>query len=361
MSTERRRGIIRIMTPSLVMVVDDEAGVLKIVELTLVGAGFRVLTFDDPRDAVDELTDGLRPDVIISDVSMPGLSGFEFYDRVREIPELRSAPFVFLSALEDRSYVRRGMTLGADDYLTKPFQRQELVDAVMTRLQRADELRNPLEGTIVARGLGHPFIERDGKRLDWDSLKALELLYYLLEFRTGVTAFEVAEAVWPGKTEARASSSFHTTLYRLRRVLGSDLVEAANRRYYLHSSFRIDYDVDKYRTSVLRARELRRLEACDEALQVYQGEFLTGFDSAWIGELRNMLHVEHAALLQLAADLARDAGDLDETTRYYQLMTEHDPFSMNAWEGLAELWDERGESGRAEQARKRFQQLIGTD
>ena len=106
------------MTPSLVMVVDDDLGVLKVVELTLSGAGFSVLAFDDPRDAVDDLNEGLRPDVIVSDISMPGMSGFDFYKRVREITELRSVPFLFLTALEDRSYVRQGMTLGADD--TRP-------------------------------------------------------------------------------------------------------------------------------------------------------------------------------------------------------------------------------------------------
>src|SRR5690625_1109818 len=188
------------MTPSLVMVVDDDLGVLKVVELTLSGAGFSVLAFDDPRDAVDDLNEGLRPDVIVSDISMPGMSGFDFYKRVREITELRSVPFLFLTALEDRSYVRQGMTLGADDYLTKPFGRQELTEAVSVRLQRISELRQPIEGVVSARGLGHPGVRQNGKRLDWDSVKVLELLFYFLENRGGVTTFEVAEALWPGKT-----------------------------------------------------------------------------------------------------------------------------------------------------------------
>lgn len=348
------------MTASLVMVVDDDLGVLKVVELTLSGAGFSVLAFDDPRDAVDDLNDGLRPDVIVSDVSMPGMSGFDFYKRVREITELRSVPFLFLTALEDRSYVRQGMTLGADDYLTKPFERQELVDAVKVRQQRIAELRHPVEGLVTARGLGHPSVERDGKRLDWDSLKALELLYYLLEHRNGVTAFEVAEALWPGKTESRASSSFHTTLYRLRKVMGGELVESANRRYYLHNSFRIDYDVDLYRSAVLRARELKTLTTVDEALGIYQGDFLTGVDSDWVEDIRMALHGEQFSLLELAADLARDGADLENATRYYQRMTEHEPYSESAWAGLADVWEERGERTRAEATRERFERLMAS-
>ncbi len=340
------------------MAVDDDLGVLKVVELTLVAAGFSVLAFDDPRDAIEELEEGLRPDVIVSDISMPGLSGFDFYKRVREIAELRSVPFLFLTALEDRSYVRRGMTLGADDYLTKPFERQELVDAVTVRQQRISELRHPVEGLVAARGLGHPAIERDGKRLDWDSLKALELLFYLLEHRNGVTAFEVAEALWPGKTESKASSSFHTTLYRLRKVMGGELVESANRRYYLHNNFRIDYDVDLYRAAVLRARELRTLAGCDDALNIYRGDFLVGFDSEWVDETRQALHGEQLSVLMQASELAREEGDLERVTRYFQRMTEHDPYSEVAWTGLAQVWEDRGDATRADNTRERFERLM---
>jgi two-component SAPR family response regulator len=347
------------MTATLVLVVDDDAAVLKLIELTLLAAGFNVLAFDDPRDAVAELEEGLRPDVIVSDVSMPGLGGFEFYKRVRTFPELHAIPFLFLTAMEDRSYVRQGMTLGADDYLTKPFERQELVDAVRIRLQRIEQLRHPLQGTVRARGLGHPFVERNGKRLDWDSLKALELLFYLLEHRNGVTTFEVAEALWPGKTEAKASSSFHTTLYRLRKVMGGELVESANRRYYLRKEFGIDYDVESYRAAGQKARELASADSFQQAVRLYGGNFLLGFDSAWVDDVRQALHADQLSLLQRAAESAQERGDLEAATRYYQAMTEHEPFSETAWSGLAASWESRGEPGKAESVRNRFADLMG--
>jgi two-component SAPR family response regulator len=347
------------MTATLVLVVDDDAAILKLIELTLVAAGFSVLAFDDPRDAVAELDEGLRPDVIVSDVSMPGLDGFGFYKRVRAFPELHAIPFLFLTAMEDRSYVRQGMTLGADDYLTKPFERQELVDAVRTRLQRIEELRHPLEGTVRARGLGHPFVERNGKRLDWDSLKALELMFYLLEHRSGVTTYEVAEALWPGKSEAKASSSFHTTLYRLRKVMGGELVESANRRYYLRKGFRIEYDVDQYRELAQRARDSGTGEALERAVRAYGGNFLLGFDSSWVEDIRQGLHTEQLSLLQGAAERALERADLEAATRHFQAMTEHEPYSESAWLGLAETWTARGEPGKAELARGRFAELMG--
>ncbi len=346
------------MSAPLVLAVDDEMAPLKVTEMSLLAAGYAVLTFDDARDALDEMHDGLRPDVIVSDINMPAVDGYEFYRRVREIPELRGVPFLFLTALGDRASMRKGMALGADDYLTKPFQRQELIDAVEVRLRRIAELRQPLEGLVAARGFGHPVVEKDGERLDWDSLKAMELLFYLLEHRNGVTTFEVAEALWPGKTESKASSSFHTTLYRLRKVLGGELVESANRRYYLHRRFTIEYDVEAYRQRAKRARDARQANELRAAAGLYRGHFLTGFDSGWIETLRASLQAEHLALLQVAADAALELDDLDGAIQVYQAMTEHEPYSELAWEGLAATWERRGDRGRAHETRQRFERLM---
>lgn len=346
------------MSTTLVLAVDDEPAMLKVTEMSLVGAGYSVVTFDNPSDALEELREGLRPDVIVSDINMPGMDGFGFYTKVRNIAELRAVPFLFLTALEDRSSMRRGMTLGADDYLTKPFNREELIEAVEVRLRRVAELRRPLEGSVVVKGFGHPMVERDGDRLDWDSLKALELFFYLLEHRSGVTTFEVAEALWPGKSESRASSSFHTTLYRLRKVMGGELVESANRRYYLHNKFKIEYDIDRYRRLSLAARESGRLADYRDAVQVYEGHFLVGFESEWIESLRHSLQAEHLSTLQTAAELARESGDLDVAARLYHKMTEHEPYSETAWLGLAEVWEDRGEPARANELRQRYESIM---
>jgi two-component SAPR family response regulator len=331
---------------------------LKITERTLQRGGYAVLTFDDARDALAEMVEGLRPDVIVSDIHMPVVDGYEFYRRVRDLPELRAVPFLFLTALEDRASMRKGMALGADDYLTKPFRAEELLDAVEVRLRRIAELRRPLEGVVTVTGFGHPRVHRDGERLDWESLKALELLFYLLEHRGGATTFEVAEALWPGKTESKASSSFHTTLYRLRKVMGGEIVESANRRYYLQDKFTIEYDVDQYRALAKRARDSRIASDYRSAVERYTGHFLTGMDGEWLDEARAALQVEHLALLHAAAEAAREGQDLDGATALFQRMTEHEPFSELAGEGLAQAWEARGERHRAAEARARFDRLM---
>ncbi len=346
------------MSASLVLAVDDDHGILKLVELALNSANFEVLAFDNGFDALDTLKSGLHPDVIVSDVSMPVMDGFSFYEKVREIQELRGVPFLFLTALGERENIRYGMSIGADDYVTKPFKSDELVQAVKVRLQRVEELRRPLEGSIKITGLGHPLVEKNGERLDWDSLKALELLFYLLEHRNGVSTFEVAEALWPGKTESKASSSFHTTLYRLRKVMGGEIVESANRRYYLHSKFDIQYDTDLYRQATAKARESGQLKDYIEAADLYNGSFLTGFDSGWVEDIRLNLHAEHLTFLLATAERAEAEGNLETAAHFYQIMTEHEPYSKSAWVGLAKIWEARGEQGKAAATRERYEQLM---
>lgn len=346
------------MSTSLVLAVDDERGILKLVELAMHSADFEVITFDNGFDALEALSAGLHPDVIISDVSMPTMDGFSLYEKVREIKELRSVPFLFLTALGERENIRYGMSIGADDYVTKPFKSQELVQAVTVRLKRVRELRNPLEGSIKIRGLGHPLVEKENKRFDWDSLKALELLFYLLEHRNGVNTFEVAEALWPGKTESKASSSFHTTLYRLRKVMGGEIVESANRRYYLHSKFDIQYDVDIYRKASAKARETGILKDYVTAAELYHGSFLTGFDSLWIEDIRRDIHTEHLTLLLATAEKAHQEHNLETAAHFYKMMSEHDPYSKSAWEGLAKVWEARGEPVKAKVTRERYEKII---
>jgi DNA-binding response OmpR family regulator len=76
------------------------------------------------------------PDLIICDIMMPGMDGYSVLLELQRSPETSTIPFIFLTARTDRESQRQGMELGADDYVTKPFTRSELVAAVTTRLQK---------------------------------------------------------------------------------------------------------------------------------------------------------------------------------------------------------------------------------
>ncbi|MBA2748061.1 MAG: response regulator, partial [Tatlockia sp.] len=78
------------------------------------------------------------PDLIICDVMMPEVDGYEVLSALRQVPETAAIPFIFLTAMVDKADIRQGMDLGADDYLTKPFTRAELLGAMASRLNKQE-------------------------------------------------------------------------------------------------------------------------------------------------------------------------------------------------------------------------------
>ena len=121
------------------LVVDDEQVILESVRDVLQVAGFRVVTARDGLEALRVLEAGV-PDLILADIMMPRMSGYQFYQRVRRTPEWLWIPFIFLSARAEREDIRLGKELGVEDYLTKPIDAEDLIAVVSGRLDRFRQL-----------------------------------------------------------------------------------------------------------------------------------------------------------------------------------------------------------------------------
>jgi putative two-component system response regulator len=126
--------------PDTILLVDDNPKLLSGASLTLEMEGFQVVTAVNGYDALQKL-ENLVPDLIVSDIMMPGCDGFELLEIVQTRPNLVTVPFIFLTALNDDASIKRGKSLGVDDYLTKPFSSDGLVQAVKSRLERARTLQ----------------------------------------------------------------------------------------------------------------------------------------------------------------------------------------------------------------------------
>jgi DNA-binding response OmpR family regulator/cellulose synthase/poly-beta-1,6-N-acetylglucosamine synthase-like glycosyltransferase len=118
-----------------VLVVDDDEMILALVSHGLRAAGYNVTTAESGAHALARLAEA-RPDVIVSDVNMPGMDGFALVRRLREDDVLRSIPLVFLTSRAEAEDVVSGLHLGADDYLTKPFSLPVLVARVEAKRSR---------------------------------------------------------------------------------------------------------------------------------------------------------------------------------------------------------------------------------
>jgi len=118
-----------------ILLVEDDAPLLEVMRSILEAEGYEVFPAANGRYALD-LFVSIWPNLIVSDIMMPEMDGFELLKSVRVVPEGITVPFLFLSARTERSDIDRARSLGVDDYLFKPFDASELINAVRSRLDR---------------------------------------------------------------------------------------------------------------------------------------------------------------------------------------------------------------------------------
>lgn len=120
-----------------ILVIEDEQAIrLNLLKLLSV-EGFQTISANDGASGI-QLAQAQHPNLIICDILMPKLNGYEVLKALQQDPVTAAIPFIFLTAKTERSDWRQAMNMGADDYLTKPFSRAELLDAITTRLQKQE-------------------------------------------------------------------------------------------------------------------------------------------------------------------------------------------------------------------------------
>ena len=139
-----------------ILVVDDTPANIGILLDTLSKAGYRVRVASDGESALEQLQYS-PPDLVLLDVMMPGMDGFETCRRLRQLPKLEQLPVVFMTALSDTQDKVRAFAAGADDYITKPFQHEEVLARVRVHLTRRElecklaRLNRELEDRVASR------------------------------------------------------------------------------------------------------------------------------------------------------------------------------------------------------------------
>jgi CheY-like chemotaxis protein/anti-sigma regulatory factor (Ser/Thr protein kinase) len=138
-----------------ILVIEDEEDIRADIVKMLGYEGFEAVSAENGRSGVLMARKHL-PDLILCDVMMPGLNGYQALARIRSHPSTATIPFIFLTARASKEDMRRGMRLGADDYLAKPFTVTELLDAIETRLKRQAVMTKQLDELRVRLGLIMP-------------------------------------------------------------------------------------------------------------------------------------------------------------------------------------------------------------
>jgi two-component system phosphate regulon response regulator PhoB len=212
-----------------ILVVDDEPDITALVAYHLAKAGYRVSTAANGPDALKAAREE-RPDIVILDVMLPGVSGYDVLAELRRREETRDVGVIMLTARREEPDRIRGLSLGADDYLTKPFSPAELALRVNALLRRLAAPAVASGSTLTA---GPITIDRSGHRVAVHGkeieLTATEykLLLTLVERRGRVqTRPQLLETVWEAQPDIQ-TRTVDMHVQRLRAKLGDagDLIE----------------------------------------------------------------------------------------------------------------------------------------
>ncbi|HWA56903.1 MAG TPA: response regulator transcription factor [Gemmatimonadales bacterium] len=212
-----------------ILVVDDEPDITALVAYHLAKAGYRVSTAANGPDALKAAREE-KPDIVILDVMLPGVSGYDVLAELRRREETREVGVILLTARREEPDRIRGLSLGADDYLTKPFSPAELALRVNGLLRRLSAPSVASGSTLAA---GPISIERSGHRVTVEGkeieLTATEykLLLTLVERRGRVqTRPQLLETVWEAQPDIQ-TRTVDMHVQRLRTKLGAagELIE----------------------------------------------------------------------------------------------------------------------------------------
>lgn len=166
-----------------ILLIEDNTEIRENMSEILSLADYEVFAAGDGKEGVTIALKEL-PDLILCDIMMPVLDGYGVLHLVQKHDELQGIPFIFLTAKSERSEIRRGMELGADDYITKPFDGTELLNAIEVRLKKADRIKQLLPANMqgvselidLSSGTGHLEALKEGGSIN--HYKKKQVIYW---------------------------------------------------------------------------------------------------------------------------------------------------------------------------------------
>jgi two-component system alkaline phosphatase synthesis response regulator PhoP len=212
-----------------ILVVEDEKNIRELIKFNLENAGFEVLTADDGREALDQLSDEI--DLVVLDLMLPQIDGMEVCRRMRGSEELRQIPIIMLTAKGEEVERILGLEMGADDYMTKPFSPRELIARIKAIFRRIKEFKadtSELKEEIIDLGdlkldiPRHEVIYQEQKIVL--TPKEFELLRYLIINQGRVLSRDLLlEKIW-GYEYAGDTRTVDVHIRRLRKKISSDYI-----------------------------------------------------------------------------------------------------------------------------------------
>ena len=314
---------------NVILIVDDNPNNLKLLFNFLKESGFKVLVAKDGESAIEKLQE-VSPNLILLDVMMPGIDGFETCHRLKASPTTKDIPIIFMTALTDSVDKVKGLSMGAVDYITKPFQQEE----VLARVQLHLKLRN-LTKTLEEQNrlLKQEISARK------DAEFALQKLNFELEERVAAQTFELTQTI-------KELQQAQIQLLQREEQLSHDafhdpLTDLPNRPWFmnrLQEVIDLSYRRENYLYAVLFI-DLDRFKIVNDSLGHFIGdELLKSVGNQLQACLRNTDTVARFGGDEFVI-LLEDIKDINEPIRVAESIQNQlrQPFNLNDYEVFTEI------------------------
>ena len=214
-----------------ILIVEDDENIARMIEATLSMVGYRCDGCADGSEAVRRILEG-SSDLILLDVMLPGMDGFEILTKIKN----KGTPVIFLTALQDVGDKVKGLRLGAEDYIVKPFEAVELLARIEVVLRRTNAGRQQLAYDGILVDLQKHVVTKNGERVPLTPKEFDVLVFFMQNVDIAITRERLMAAIWGYEFEGESRTvDIHVQQVRRKLNLKGKLVTIPKLGYCLES------------------------------------------------------------------------------------------------------------------------------
>ncbi len=202
-----------------VLIIEDDRSIREGLQFYLEQENYEVVSAKDGSNAIDVLHKNIDTTIILLDINLPDINGFDLFPKLKAISNI---PIIFLTASDLEVSIVRGLDMGADDYITKPFKARELLSRIKTVLRRVNNKTNVIKINNITIDLNQAKVLKDGKDVMLTALEYKILLSFALNPNVVFTREKMLADVWDVAEEYVTDNALTVYIKRIREKIEDD-------------------------------------------------------------------------------------------------------------------------------------------
>ena len=202
-----------------VLIIEDDRSIREGLQFYLEQENYEVVSAKDGSNAIDVLHKNIDTTIILLDINLPDINGFDLFPKLKAISNI---PIIFLTASDLEVSIVRGLDMGADDYITKPFKARELLSRIKTVLRRVNNKTNVIKINNITIDLNQAKVLKDGRDVMLTALEYKILLSFALNPNVVFTREKMLADVWDVAEEYVTDNALTVYIKRIREKIEDD-------------------------------------------------------------------------------------------------------------------------------------------